>query len=405
MKIRSITYFVAPGWPFDDEIVGRAGKFLDTARGAYTAAGYEVQTTRLATTPFTQWIPERELGQLPEVTSTVELSARAAGIAYVSLGPASPGSGGYAAIPDALASSDNVFFGGILDGEAGLDLAAGRACADIVVRSSTIDPRGMANLRFAALANMPPGSPFFPAAFRDGGRPKFAIATEAADLAVTAFSDEPTVSAASQSLTAAIEHHGTILTRTARELSPEIGFGGIDFSLAPFPEETRSIGQAIERIGTGGIGRHGSLAAAAVITSALQRAVFARAGFSGLMLPLLEDPLLARRAAEGELSILELLLYSAVCGTGLDAIPIPGDVGVEELSAVLLDLGALALRLDKPLTARLMPIPGKQAGDLTDFEFDYFVNSRVLALKPGAMGGMWTANTTLPVNRRPLPRY
>ncbi|MDW8227629.1 MAG: DUF711 family protein, partial [Anaerolineales bacterium] len=50
-------------------------------------------------------------------------------------------------------------------------------------------------------------------------------------------------------------------------------------------------------------------------------------------------------------------------------------------AALLLDLAALALRLDKPLTARLMPIPGKQAGDLTSFDFGFFVNSRVLALE------------------------
>ena len=73
-------------------------------------------------------------------------------------------------------------------------------------------------------------------------------------------------------------------------------------------------------------------------------------------------------------------MYSAVCGTGLDTIPLPGETTPEEIAAVLLDLAALAQRLNKPLTARLMPVPGKQAGDLTSFDFPFFANSRVLGL-------------------------
>jgi uncharacterized protein (UPF0210 family) len=85
-------------------------------------------------------------------------------------------------------------------------------------------------------------------------------------------------------------------------------------------------------------------------------------------------------------------MYSAVCGTGLDTIPLPGDVTAEQMQALLLDLSALALRLNKPLTARLMPIPGKNAGDLTEFDFPFFANSRVMALDSQALkkplGGM-----------------
>ena len=73
-------------------------------------------------------------------------------------------------------------------------------------------------------------------------------------------------------------------------------------------------------------------------------------------------------------------MVSAVCGTGLDTVPLPGDVTAEQMQALLLDLSALALRLNKPLTARLMPIPGKKAGDLTEFDFPFFANSRVMAL-------------------------
>ena len=71
-------------------------------------------------------------------------------------------------------------------------------------------------------------------------------------------------------------------------------------------------------------------------------------------------------------------MYSAVCGVGLDTIPLAGDVSAETLAAILLDTATLATRLDKPLTARLMPMPTKQAGDPVEFDFPYFANSRVM---------------------------
>jgi uncharacterized protein (UPF0210 family) len=93
-------------------------------------------------------------------------------------------------------------------------------------------------------------------------------------------------------------------------------------------------------------------------------------------------------------------MYSAVCGTGLDTLPLPGDASVEQLQAVLLDLAALAQRLEKPLTARLMPVPGKRAGDLTGFDFPYFANSRVLALKAEPLSGLLVGEETIALQRR-----
>ena len=154
-------------------------------------------------------------------------------------------------------------------------------------------------------------------------------------------------------------------------------FAGIDFSLAPFPEEARSIGTAMERLGVERFGASGTLFAAAFLTDCLRRARYPRCGFNGLMLPVLEDATLADRSREGLFTVNDLLLYSAVCGTGLDTVPLPGDVSEEELAGILLDVAALALRLDKPLTARLMPIPGTKAGDQTEFDFSYFANGRV----------------------------
>jgi uncharacterized protein (UPF0210 family) len=99
------------------------------------------------------------------------------------------------------------------------------------------------------------------------------------------------------------------------------------------------------------------------------------------MMPVLEDTVLARRVADGLLSVNDLLLCSTICGTGLDTVPLPGDVSTSELGGILLDVATLATALRKPLTARLFPVPGKRAGDATNFDFGFFVPSRVMAVK------------------------
>jgi len=148
----------------------------------------------------------------------------------------------------------------------------------------------------------------------------------------------------------------------------------------------------------------GSLAAAAILADTLDLADFPRAGFNGLFLPVLEDSVLARRAGAGVLSLTDLLLYSCVCGTGLDTLPLPGDATSEQISAVLLDLAALAYRLDKSLTARLMPVPGKAAGDLVRFDFPYFASSQVMELKAAPLTGLLSNRAAfgLRPKRRPL---
>ena len=96
------------------------------------------------------------------------------------------------------------------------------------------------------------------------------------------------------------------------------------------------------------------------------------------MLPVLEDYGLAKRNIERTYNITDLLLYSAVCGTGLDTIPLPGNVSEKKLYALLLDIASLSIKLNKPLSARLMPIPDKKTGEMTGYKFDYFVNSKIM---------------------------
>ncbi|HNN13517.1 MAG TPA: DUF711 family protein, partial [Anaerolineales bacterium] len=81
-------------------------------------------------------------------------------------------------------------------------------------------------------------------------------------------------------------------------------------------------------------------------------------------------------------------------------VPLPGDITADEITPLLLDLCALSLRLSKPLTARLMPIPGKKAGDATTFDFGFFSNSRVMRLDSERLTDALAGDELLPLSSR-----
>jgi uncharacterized protein (UPF0210 family) len=353
-------------------------------------------------------LPDCRLETVINFTQALEAALIPQGFDYIAIGPALPDNpDSYAVIPEVIAATENSFASGLMASrDSGLSLPAVRACAEVIHALGPQDQAGFANLYFAALANVPSGTPFFPAAYHDGRSTAFAIATEAADLAVAAFTKAACLVEAHEALVNALEQNAQKLTVVAENLIQQFAdsrilrFGGIDYSLAPFPEVELSLGTALERLGVPAVGLHGSLAAAAIMTDAIDQANFPRTGFSGLMLPVLEDATLAARASQDALTIKDMLLYSAVCGTGLDTVPLPGNTTIEQLQAVLLDLAALALRLDKPLTARLMPIPSKTAGDLTGFNFDFFANSRVLGLDAQPLTGHLDGDEVISITPR-----
>ncbi len=404
MKIRSITYFCNPKSPLDEKVLNQAGVFLSKAKSAYEAAGYEVQTVRLATVPFPRLLGEKGMDGLPKFANQFAKAIKEVGISYASLGPALPEfPKSFEAIPEAIAGSEDIFFGGAMTNGSKIHMAAVKACAAAIVKCAPLDPNGFANLRFAALANVRAGAPFFPAAYHDDDEPAFAIAVESADVAVDAFAGGASLDEGRSALIAEITKHGQAIARISNSELSSTRFLGIDFSLAPFPDDVHSLGNAVEKMGVPKVGLHGSLAAAAILTEAIERADFPHIGFNGFMQAILEDSILAKRAAEGTLTVKDALLYSAVCGTGLDTVPLPGDTSADQIAPLLLDLCALALRLDKPLTARLMPVPGKRAGDSTEFDFAFFANSRVMKLDSSPLSYPLGGDQTIALNTK-LPR-
>jgi len=422
MNIRSITVFVPsskaslPARPLSHRLespevpLAKAAQLRQIAVQTFEQAGFTVQSSRLATIPFPRLFHPFAQERFLDWVKDFEQQAAQAGFDYISLGPALPDQPETVnTAVELLRNTTRIFASALLTHRNAVDLNITRQTAHAIREIALIEPNGFANLRFAALANVAPGAPFFPAAYHRGDQLSFSLAMEAADLFIEEISLATDFSDASKRLISRLEDEAKRLEQTAQavlreskhtnsKLSPI--FSGIDFTPAPFPETARSFGTAMEKLGLEAVGLPGSLAAAAFLTSVLDQAHYQRIGFNGLMLPVLEDATLAQRAAEGKLSVPDLLLYCTVCGTGLDTIPLAGDVSEDALMALLTDLAALSLRLNKPLTARLMPIPGKKVGEETNFDFGYFANSRILALEDSNLTGFMSTAKKLSIKRR-----
>ena len=140
--------------------------------------------------------------------------------------------------------------------------------------------------------------------------------------------------------------------------------------------------RVVELLGVDNFGAAGTVEACAMLTRVFKSISSGGplVGFSGLMLACLEDDGLAAGAARGEFDIRALLTYSAVCGIGLDTVPVPGDITAEQVAKLACDTGTMAFRLNKPLTVRLFPVPGLKAGEMTAFESGDLCNCQVFAV-------------------------
>src|ERR1051326_8604493 len=336
VKIRAVTLGLDLPMPdVEDAPFIAAGRFLAAARDAFAAADLEVQTSRVAGAARASALSQRRRG-LKAWPADTEAAAKSHGVEYLSLGrvPASAHTLVAEEVAPILAAGEIAFISADLAEGRVASVPMARACGRAVTQLAATTPQGFGNLRFAATASCPPNIPFLPAAYHGGRPPRFSVAVQAADVVVDALYAPGGMSDLEDRLVEGLEEACAPVERVGDRLAAEYGypFVGIDLSPAPFPDDAISIGAAIEHAGVDRFGAPGTLYVAALITRAIRRTRVRRCGFSGLMLPLLEDSMLARRAAEGPPSLHELLVYSAVCGTGLDTVPVPGDIGESELA-------------------------------------------------------------------------
>ena len=393
--VRALTLGVAALHPLDLAAVQRAAVALRHAAAGFAEAGYEVQTLRLSTRPVLA-----DLAGWPP-SSVIEYVARLQGfldevsVAFCSLGPLPPRAGaeGSEIMADLIVGNRAVNCSVVVaTAEDGLDVPAAAAAARTMARLAGETEEGFGNFNFAAIACTGPGTPFFPAAYH-AGPANLTIALQGAGIVAEALEGGVELAEVPARIKEKLTEHARPAVELARRQAAELGveFAGID--LSPAPNGPDSIGAAMEQAGHVPLGSPGTLSLAAAVTEGLRGTGLPTCGYCGLMLPVMEDAVLARRWEEGWLGTDQLLAYSAVCGTGLDTVPLPGGTSVEQMTRLICDVATLAVRLSKPLSARLLPVPGKSAGERTSFSSPYIVNTLIKPLAPAA----------LPDARRPRP--
>jgi len=376
-KIRAITAFINLDRAQYQQQVADALKMLRRAQTTFESRGYTVQTIRIATQPF----PEYTLGLTTEqvVAFFKQYDALAAKEKFAAaIGPAMLNANDLAGWADLLAEilvNTKTLDGSlVVAGEDGVRWGAVGAAARVMKKLQATE-HSQGNFRFAAIALVPPLTPFFPAAYHTGFGHQFAVALESANVVAAAFKDARDLPTAKQRLTDSLASVAFDIEQHAGRIDQETGWTYMGIDLSPAPSKDASIGTAIENLTTQPVGSSGTLTAAAIITAAIKDVKAKQTGYSGLMLPILEDSRLAQRWSEGHISLDALLSYSAVCGTGLDTIPLPGDITAEQLSLIIGDVASLAVKWHKPLSARLLPVAGKGPGDMTEFNDPFLVNA------------------------------
>ena len=378
-KVRAITAFVRLDRSGYQKQLNEALAVLRKVKSDFESGGYEVETIRVTTQPLADLTSGMSEDQaLAFLAQIDQLSAKENFL--LNVGPGMVHDGDEPAtmhlLERALSTLPHLTASAIIADDTGIHWNTITRTAELVKYVSEHSPNSRGTFNFAATAMLKPLAPFFPGSYHTGSGRQFSIGFEAANVVRDVFlKDKGKAEPAVADLTAALAKHAAVADSIGKKVAAETGWNYVGVDPTPAPLGDVSIGAAIEAFTSAKFGSSGTLTAARLITAAVKAVPQTQVGYSGLMLPVMEDKLLAQRWAEATYNIDSLLAYSAVCGTGLDTVPLPGDISVNQIERILADVASLATKWNKPLSARLQPVPNKKAGDRTDFQDQYLYNT------------------------------
>ena len=380
-KVRTITAFVRLDRNTYQKQIADTLVVLRRARTEFESSGYEVESLRITTQPLAELVSGLSEDQaLAFLTQLDQLSVQEKFLPNV--GPAmlhdSDDPATMHLLERMLSTLEHIDASSIIADETGIHWKTIRRTAELVQYVSEHSPHGQGNFNFTASAMVKPLSPFFPGSYHTGAGKQFAIGFEGANVVLDVFTkDKGNVEAAITDLTAALTKHAAVAESIGKKVAAETGwtYAGVDPTPAPLGEV--SIAAAIEAFTGAKFGSSGTMTAARIITTAVKAVPQKQTGYSGLMVPVMEDKLMAQRWAENTYTTDSVLAYSAVCGTGLDTIPLPGDISLEQMERIFSDVASLATKWNKPLSARLLPIQNKKPGDQTEFQDPRLFNTTI----------------------------
>jgi uncharacterized protein len=384
-KVRTVTAFVRLDRATWQKQIADTLVVLRKARSEFESSGYEVESLRITTQSLAELVAG--LSEDQSLAFLAQLDQLAVKEKFIpNVGPAmlhdSDDPATMHLLERMLSTLEHINASSIIADESGIHWKTIHRTAELVQYVSQHSPRGEGNFNFTASAMVKPLSPFFPGSYHTGAGKQFSIGFEGANVVLGVFTkDKGNVEAAITDLTAALTKHAAVAEAIGKKVAAETGWTYAGVDPTPAPLGSVSIGAAIEAFTGAKFGSSGTLTAARIITTAVKAVPQKQIGYSGLMVPVMEDRLLAQRWAESTYNTDSVLAYSAVCGTGLDTIPLPGDISLEQLERIFSDVASLATKWNKPLSARLLPVQNKKPGDQTDFQDPRMSNTTIHPLQ------------------------
>lgn len=284
-------------------------------------------------------------------------------------------------LPGALSSTDMVCGSvNVASTKAGINMDAVAAMGKVVKKTAklTADSDGLGCAKLVVFCNVPEDNPFMAGAFHGIGEPESVINIGISGPGVVNTvvrrlpkdADFGTLSETIKKMAFKITRAGELIGRKAAKRLG-IPFGIVDLSLAPTPAIGDSIANILEAMGLERCGTHGTTCALAMLNDAVKKggamATSYVGGLTGAFIPVSEDAGMIRAAEEGVLTLEKLEAMTCVCSVGLDMIAIPGDTSAETISAIIADEMAIGMINRKTTAVRVIPAPGKKAGDTVEF--------------------------------------
>ncbi|HVW68803.1 MAG TPA: DUF711 family protein [Steroidobacteraceae bacterium] len=383
-KVRAITAFVRLDRASYVQQVRDALTVIRGAKSEFEKQGYQTETLRIVTQPLAELVKGLSDTEALEFLKAFDDLGAKEGF-LPSVGPAMMSDAddprAMHLLARALSTLPNIQGNAIMAGDDGIHWKVIRESAALVRYVTDHSSHSQGNFQFTGTAMLKPYGPFYPGTYHTGAGKQFSLGFEGANVVQEVFArTHGDFNASVAELTKQLTVHARAGEGVGEKVASSTGwtFMGVDPTPAPLGEA--SIGAAMETYTGGKFGSSGTLTAALVITTAVKAVPVKQVGYSGLMVPVMEDKLLAKRWAEGTYNTDDLLAYSAVCGTGLDTVPYPGDITEGQIARIFGDVASLAWKWHKPLSARLQPVKGKKAGEVTEFSGPYLFNTMLHTL-------------------------
>jgi uncharacterized protein (UPF0210 family) len=370
-----------------DKLLRVAGPLVKTGRDIETEYGIPIINKRIAVTPIALVAASCDDSDFTPFAQTLDEAAIELGVDFV---------GGFSALvqkgfsggderlirslPSALSRTERVCGSiNVAASKSGINMDAVRLMGTVIreVAEKTADRDGIGCAKLVVFCNAPEDNPFMAGAFHGVGEAESCLNVGVSGPGVVKAALESLRGASFDELADAIKKTAFKITRMGQLVGMEaarrlnVPFGILDLSLAPTPEVGDSVARILEEMGLEAAGTHGTTAALAMLTDMVKKGGIMASthvgGFSGAFIPVSEDEGMVAAVRSGAISLDKLEAMTSVCSVGLDMIAVPGDTSAATISAIIADEMAIGMVNNKTTAVRIIPVPGKKAGDWAEF--------------------------------------